>query len=495
MIQREKRMLLREFKSLTTKLKEMKENDQNASNKGHTERRRPSYVPEPNQEFCEEVLGKIEMLDSKYKTLHKNMLGLQKTGDSEETTRGSKKSRSESACTKDREKGKKIVELKSIEHNIDSLKKQISVNEEILKEKQKVLDQVEARRQSVNNIEGRHTKREQEQDQSSRETEEEASREKVSREKLEKTLKPQSLLTKREDELKKREETLELRIREFEQKQEMFENYKKQTEERLRREDIEIKERRRGIEKLEDDILSKRKALERNEVDFERLTRKLEEESENLIRDKQEFEENIEAFNERWQKFEEQKQEFANFEQNFHQRNQEMNAERERFREASDELSLEREELERRYEDYYKEYADLESQRQLIDRIEEEMTTRERMLSGKVRKTQNEDGLSRRRDDLKRVVEMAETRVRAQDEILTRRERLTDRSATNKENDENFDTESFEYRHKVGVRSSGKKLRGDSFKEKFQEHFKKGRVDIPDDLRSSNKKTSKGWQW
>ena len=158
MIQREKRMLLREFKSLTSKLKEMKENDHNLSNKGHTERRRSIYVSEPNQEFCEEVLGKIEILDAKYKTLHKNMLGLQKTGDSEETARGSKKSRSESASTKDREKGKKIVELQSIEQNIDSLKKQISVNEEILKEKQKVLDQVEARRQSVN------TKREQEQE-------------------------------------------------------------------------------------------------------------------------------------------------------------------------------------------------------------------------------------------------------------------------------------------------------------------------------------------
>ena len=81
----------------------------------------------------------------------------------------------------------------------------------------------------------------------------------------------------------------------------------------------------------------------------------------------------------------------------------------------------------------------------------------------------------------------AETRVRAQDEILTRRERST----TKRENDENFDTESFEYRHKVDVRSSGKKLRGDSFKEKFQEHFKKGRVDVSDELRSSIKKLRK----
>jgi len=235
----------------------------------------------------------------------------------------------------------------------------------------------------------------------------------------------------RERELERRERELHEKMRQVREKEDMLKRRELELSEMMaKKQDFEAKmksliEIEGELKKREGEINERNKHLEDNENEFEELTSRLERQSEELTNQKLEFTKNVEAFSSRVGRFEEEREDFNKYEREFNEKNIDLRNEQERLRILRDQIAAEQEMSDQRSREIRHAYEELNAKKILEKEREEALQAKELEMQKKIQKYEEDlETLTREKEEFINLVTQAEKKLQLREDDLNEREIL-----------------------------------------------------------------------
>jgi len=235
----------------------------------------------------------------------------------------------------------------------------------------------------------------------------------------------------KERELERRERDLQEKLRQIKEREDMMRRKEAEYNEMIdKKQDFEAKMKslidiEGELKKREGEINERNKRLEENENEFEELTERLERQSEELTNQKLEFTKNVEAFSSRVGRFEEEREEFNKYEKEFNEKNIELRNEQDRLRILRDQIASEQEMNDQRCRDIRLAYEELNANKALEKEREDILQAKEFEMEKKIKKYEEDlETMNREKEEFITLVTMAEKKLQMREEELNEREIL-----------------------------------------------------------------------
>ena len=206
----------------------------------------------------------------------------------------------------------------------------------------------------------------------------------------------------------------------------------KEEEARLKKKEAEIEEIRQMLRKKEKEIeardaeLKERKErLDKTEQEFQKLAKRLEDQSEELIKQKTNLNQRIEAFTTAYERFQDEKSELAHMEKEFHKKTVEMRLEKERLTEQNSGFYREKNEVERQNYEIKMKLEELERAKKAFDQKEAALIQRELAIEQKCEELRAEiDSFKHEKEDFANTMVKAEQMINEREKQLQAKELL-----------------------------------------------------------------------